>query len=77
MVGDDVLRVDRGIPQRRPEVEVAEDLCGDVRRQTGAEGIGGKQPSEVVRREGQRSVGRIGEARDSEQVVEVAADARA
>jgi hypothetical protein len=52
VVRDDVLGIDRGISHRGSDIDVAEDLGGDVRRQSGAKGIGSEEPPEVMGRIG-------------------------
>ncbi|MEV4387268.1 hypothetical protein AB0J68_16380 [Micromonospora sp. NPDC049580] len=46
MVGDGVLGIDRGVTHDGAEVEVADDLGGDLRRESGADGVGGEDPPE-------------------------------
>ncbi len=48
VMGDHVLRVDRGIAHGRVQSGVAADLRGDVWGQSGADGVGHEDPSEVV-----------------------------
>jgi len=52
-VADHLLRIDL-IPLRGIEVEVSEELRGDVDRQAAVHGLGGEDPAEVVRGEPQR-----------------------
>ena len=49
---------------------MAEDLGGNVRRESGAEGLGREEPAEIVRREFQwpvRGVGEPGDGQDAEE----------
>jgi hypothetical protein len=53
-VADDLLGVDRDVCLGRVEIEVAEQLRGDVDRQAAVDGFRGEDSAEVVGRESQR-----------------------
>lgn len=54
VVPDDLLRVDGDVALGGVEVQVPEELGGDVNRQAGVDGLGGEDPAEVVPGERQR-----------------------
>ena len=57
MGGDEVLGEHRGVPASGVEVEMAQQGCGDVQRQTAVDDVGGEQAAKVVRRKPHRFAG--------------------